>query len=137
MIESVHIDCRNDMETSNTRIAAEVVSNSRHSAITPERVSQVFGVGLNTAKQTIAVTTQKGVRRAIHPLNRRYRVDHLDLHRNRLGGQWYVDHLLPLRRSRLIRTQERGYIRTATCPKFTLFDLAPKSPTHLALFAMT
>ena len=92
MIESVHIESRNDTETCDIRTTAEVKSNTRHSKITPERVSQVFGVGLSTAKLTLAVTTQKGVRQAIHPLNRRYRVDHLDLHRNRLGGQWYVDH---------------------------------------------
>ena len=99
LIESVHVESRQDIDTTDNRSAAEVVSNTRHSVITPERVSQVFGVGLNTAKQTIAVTTQKGIRRAIHPLNRRYRVDHLDLHRNRLGGQWYVDHFTAQKKS--------------------------------------
>ena len=99
MIESVHIESRNDTETCDIRTTAEVKSNTRHSKITPERVSQVFGVGLSTAKLTLAVTTQKGVRQAIHPLNRRYRVDHLDLHRNRLGGQWYVDHFTAQKKS--------------------------------------
>eukprot|EP00956_Cyclotella_meneghiniana_P012523 scaffold17820_cov42-Cyclotella_meneghiniana.AAC.5 len=99
LIESVHVESRQDIDTTDNRSAAEVVSNTRHSVITPERVSQVFGVGLNTAEQTITVTTQKGIRRAIHPLNRRYRVNHLDLHRNRLGGQWYVDHFTAQKKS--------------------------------------
>lgn len=98
MIESVHVESRND-HTPAMRHASEVISNTRHSVITPERVSRVFGVGLNAAKQTIAVTTQKGVRRAINPLNRRYRVDHLNLHQNRLGGQWYVDHMSAQKKS--------------------------------------
>ena len=98
MIESVHVESRDD-QASAMRCASEVISNTRHSVITPERVSRVFGVGLNAAKQTIAVTTQKGVRRALHPLNRRYRVDHLDLHRPRLGGQWYVDHMSAQKKS--------------------------------------
>ena len=40
----------------------------QHSAVTPECVSEVFGCGLETAKQTIRVTTQHGIRSAMHPL---------------------------------------------------------------------
>lgn len=40
MIESVHVDSRRDTETTNSRLASEVVTNNRHSAINPERVSK-------------------------------------------------------------------------------------------------
>jgi hypothetical protein len=40
------------------------------------------------------VTIQKGVRTAIHPLHRRYRVDHLHLNRRQLNGDWYWDTLV-------------------------------------------
>ncbi len=62
-------------------------------------MSRVFGIGLNAAKTTLAVTTQRGVRHAIHPLNRRYQVYHLDLHRNQLKGQWYLDHMTARKKS--------------------------------------
>ena len=74
-------------------LISEVKTNTRHSAHTPERVSRVFGIGLHKVKQTLAVTTQQGIRHAVNPLNRRYRVDHLDLHRTYLKGQWYLDHI--------------------------------------------
>ena len=38
-------------------------------------------------------TTKLGLCKAIHPLTRRYRLDHLDLHRNELSGKWTLDNL--------------------------------------------
>jgi len=82
-IESVNV------ETSH--YVASASSTTQHSSVTPERVSRLFGVGLNKAKDLLRVTTQRGVRTAVHPITRRYRVDHLDLHTNRLQGQWFCD----------------------------------------------
>jgi hypothetical protein len=62
------------------RKAHSLISNERHSRVTPEEVSRKWNVGLQTAKDTLRVTTQKGIRTAIHPLTRRVRVDHLHLH---------------------------------------------------------
>ena len=45
------------------------------------------------AKRALQVTTQRGIRTALHPLHRRYRVDHLHLNRRRLNGDWYTDTL--------------------------------------------
>jgi transposase len=44
-------------------------------ALSIEEASSKFGVGLETAQQTLKVTTQKGIRHAVHPLSRRYRTD--------------------------------------------------------------
>jgi hypothetical protein len=48
------------------------VSKQRHSAVTPEELSERWNIGLEQARQTIKVTTQRGVRSAILPLSRRY-----------------------------------------------------------------
>jgi hypothetical protein len=71
----------------------EVLSNARHSSFTIEHISKVFNVGTSKAKEILFTTTQKGVRLAVRPLNRRYRIDHLNLHHNDLGGKWTLDHM--------------------------------------------
>ena len=76
------------------RLASEMASKTRHSAITPEEVSRKFNIGIEKAKETLQVTTQRGIRHAVHPLHRRYRVDHMQLNRKRLNAQFYTDHLL-------------------------------------------
>ena len=72
---------------------ASVITKDRHSKVTPEELSRKLGIGLETAKRTVEVTTQYGVRTALHPLHKRYRVDHLHLNRHRLNSQWYSDTL--------------------------------------------
>ena len=72
---------------------SEVHSKERHSTITPELISRQFRVGIDKAKEILAKTTQNGVWQAVHPLTRRYRVDHLNLHREYLGGKWSMDHM--------------------------------------------
>ena len=41
MIESVHVESRQDVDSRDHRYSAEVISNTRHSAFTPERISKV------------------------------------------------------------------------------------------------
>ena len=92
-----------------------VVTNERHSKVTPEELSRKWSVGLQTAKDTLRVLTQKGIRTAIHPMTRRVRVDHLHLHRQRLRGTWYTDTLLSKVKSKLGNTCANVY----TQGKFT------------------
>ena len=68
-------------------------SKERHTKFTPETLSKTWKIGLDTATKTLQVTTQRGVRTAMHPIQRRYRVDHLDLHRTRLNTMFHVDML--------------------------------------------
>ena len=65
----------------------------RHSKVSAEIVAKRFQCGLETAKQTLKATTQRGIRNSVHPLNRRYRVDHLNLNRRRLHDTFYMDTL--------------------------------------------
>ena len=72
---------------------AFVGAKDRHSQVTAETVARKFRCGLETAQRTLKTTTQRGVRHAVHPLHRRYRVDHLNLHRKRLRDVFYMDTL--------------------------------------------
>jgi hypothetical protein len=70
-----------------------VGAKDRHSQVNAETVAKRFRCGIETAQKTLKATTQRGVRQAIHPLHRRYRVDHLDLNRKRLNDTFYMDTL--------------------------------------------
>ena len=95
--------------------ASSVITNDRHSIATPEDLARLWNIGIQTAKDTVRVTTQKGIRTAIHPMTRRVRVDHLHLHRQRLRGTWYADTLLSKVKSKLGNTCANVY----TQGKFT------------------
>ena len=45
-----------------------VMMNDRHSRVTPEEVACKWNIGLQTTKDTLRVTTQFGIRTAIHPM---------------------------------------------------------------------
>ena len=85
--------CYLEAET-NLRIIASAVTTDRHSVISAENMSKKWKIGIETAKRTMQVTTQRGIRTAMHPITRRYRVDHLQLHKNRLNSHFYCDSLV-------------------------------------------
>jgi hypothetical protein len=61
-----------------------------------DKVARVWNVGLDKAKETLHVTTQKSIRYALHPIHRRYRVDHLlhlGLQARQIVKQFYLDHM--------------------------------------------
>jgi Reverse transcriptase (RNA-dependent DNA polymerase) len=99
----------------NQRTVSSFASTSRHSTVSPEELARKWGIGLETAKHTLRVTTQHGIRTAIHPMTRRLRVDHLHLHRHRLKGTWFADTLLSKVKSKLGNTCANIY----TQGKFT------------------
>ena len=68
-------------------------AKDRHSQVNAETIARKFRCGIETAQKTLKATTQRGVRQAIHPLHRRYRVDHLNLNRKRLNDTFYMDTL--------------------------------------------
>jgi hypothetical protein len=82
-----------DATSSDTRVTGAAYSSTRHSRVTPENLSRLWKVGLETAQKTLRATTQDGIRTALHPITRRYRVDHLHLHRRRLNTAFYTDTL--------------------------------------------
>ena len=87
-IKSINVDY-----TSGAVNIAQLHSTTRHSQFTPEHISKIWNVGIGIAKDILSTTTQKGVRHAVLPLSRRYRIDHLNLHAHYLGGKWTMDHV--------------------------------------------
>jgi len=69
------------------------ISKERHSAVTAEQLSERWNIGLAQSKQTLRVTTQRGVRSAILPLSRRYRTDRMYNQRKLRGQRFYTDTL--------------------------------------------
>ena len=90
-------------------------SSERHSSITAENLSRKWNIGIDTAKKTLQVTTQRGIRTALHPLHRRYRVDHLHLNRRRLNGSWFTDTLF----SKVVSIQGNVCAQVFTNGQFT------------------
>jgi hypothetical protein len=70
------------------------ISKDRHSAVTPEQLSERWNIGLAQAKQTILVTTQRGIRSAILPLSRRYRTDRMYNQKKLRNQRFYTDTLI-------------------------------------------
>ena len=93
MISSVQVTTANREHSMETTTVSFVGTKDRHSQVSAESVARKFRCGLETAQRTLKTTTQRGIRHAIHPLHRRYRVDHLNLHRRRLRDVFYMDTL--------------------------------------------
>ena len=66
-------------------------TSEQRSIITPEILSRRWGVGLDTAKRTLQVTTQSGIRNVLAPGEKKVRqkLDHLAF--PNLSGKWYTD----------------------------------------------
>ena len=69
-----------------------VVQSRRHSSVSPQELSERFGIGNIQAQRTLRVTTQRGMRSAILPLSRRYRANRF-LKEKRLDGKFATDTL--------------------------------------------
>ena len=57
-----------------------VISNDRHSRVTPEEVARKWNIGLETAKNTLRVMRQYGIHTVVHLMMHHLCVDHLHLH---------------------------------------------------------
>ena len=64
-----------------------------HSDVTTENLSQIWNISLETAQKTLQITTQFGMRSAIHPITRCYHMDHLHYNCHRLNTTFYTDGL--------------------------------------------
>jgi hypothetical protein len=106
-----------------------VGSKERHSQVNAETVARKFRCGLETAQRTLKTTTQRGVRQSIHPLHRRYRVDHLNLHQRRLNDTFYMDTLF----SKIKSLNGHTCAQLITNGTFTrIYPMEPKSSHNIA-----
>jgi hypothetical protein len=65
-------------------------SSDRHSDVTPNDLSERWGISIATATKTLKKTTQRFLRSAVLPLARRYRADRV-FTRKTLAGDWSTD----------------------------------------------
>ena len=73
------------------RFVKAVITDERSSVLTPAILSKRWGIGLTTAKRTMQVTTQAGIRNVLAPGERkvRQRLNHLNF--PNLKGTFYTD----------------------------------------------
>jgi hypothetical protein len=59
--------------------------------ITKEILAKRWGIGLDTAHRTLTATTQAGIRRVLHPVERRYKTRQSHLRYPTLNTRFYTD----------------------------------------------
>jgi hypothetical protein len=88
-------------------------------------------MGIDRSRQTIKVTTQQGIRSALHPLTRRYRTDLMQSHLRRLNMTMYTDTCFASTKSlrqntcSQVWTDSQGYVHVDL--------MRSKMETHLSL----
>jgi hypothetical protein len=71
-----------------------MTTNKRKGTMTAQRLAKNWGISLDSAKQTLNVTTQRGVRTTANPsLSRRFRTNDRQLRYRRLRCDMYTDTL--------------------------------------------
>lgn len=83
------------LSTSLTGLSALQKYGASGKHLKPERLARNWGIDLSTAKRTIEVTTQRGVRTVLHPtLSRRFRTNDRQLRYRRLAIDCFTDTLI-------------------------------------------
>ena len=88
--ESLTRDNNIDPGNTDATLPPTFQSSDRHSDVTPQSLSDRWGISLQTASKTIHKTTQRFLRSAVLPLGRRYRTDRM-FTRKTLSGTWSTD----------------------------------------------
>ena len=128
MIANVHVS---GTGTSNCQVSGVTTSDRRNGVDAPT-LARNWGIGLEAAKKTIKVTTQRGVRTMVHPsLSRRFRTNDRQLRYRRLGIECFTDTLIAKTESR----QKNKYAQVfCTVEGWTrAFPMKLKSEAHEAL----
>ena len=73
------------------RWIASLATKDRGSVITKEVLARRWGIGLDTAHRTLTATTQLGIRKVVHPVERRYRTRQAHLRFPTLNTRLYTD----------------------------------------------
>ena len=68
-----------------------IYTDKKHIKLTGKSLARKWNIELKCARQTIDVTTQAGVRSALHPLTRWYQTDLTQLYYRRLNNTFYTD----------------------------------------------
>jgi predicted hotdog family 3-hydroxylacyl-ACP dehydratase len=77
--------------TAEDREVFAMSSAQRGPVITKEILAKRWGIGLDTAHRTLTATTQVGIRRVLHPVERRYKTRQSHLRYPTLNTRFYTD----------------------------------------------
>jgi len=91
--DMINISAAYDDNTTLSKIAS-TTSTNRQYRTTAERLANLWNIGLETAKKTVQVTTQKGIRTTTIPIEQRFRTRQAQLRYKQLGGRhgrFYTD----------------------------------------------
>jgi hypothetical protein len=91
-IAALTIANRDSKETSTV---AAIRTGDVTSSVTPENVARRWMVGIDTARTSLKVTTQRGVRSIPNPATRRFKTQMAHLRYPRLKGMFYADIMEP------------------------------------------
>ena len=72
-------------------MASTTTVKSNKGTVDAVELAKKWGIGLNTARKTIDITTPKVIRSAIHPISRCFRTKQAQLNYNRLDTTMYSD----------------------------------------------
>ena len=116
-----------------TRTMEAVVRGETTSVVNPETLSRLWLVGLETARDTLRVTTQLGVRTIKHPAQRRFRTALPHLRYPHLKGTWYADTLFFNLKS--VRGFNCAHVIGNGLGFTRFFPMVSKADAHLSLKA--
>jgi hypothetical protein len=95
MIKEIHMESMTgynsttycySMINQTVKIGATYSNSRKFTEALCNKVSHIFGVGLDTADRTLQATMQLAIRHAIHPIHRRFHTEVAQLRYPRLGG---------------------------------------------------
>jgi hypothetical protein len=112
-------------------------TTTRTPRITPELLSQRWGIGLQAAKDTLKVTTQKGIRHISGPLERRLRTRQAQLRYKQLSGRhgrFYTDTFFPSVSSISGKSMAQIYTNDISFTK--IYPMSSKSDTADTLLSL-
>jgi hypothetical protein len=94
-LEDISIAYNNDCVMNHPALRVSAIPTSQHlPRITKEKLAQRWGIGEVAAGKTIKVTTQKGIRNTLYPVERRFRTKQAQLRYPQLSGRhgrFYTD----------------------------------------------
>jgi hypothetical protein len=74
--------------TPTAKVSATKYTSQKHSDLLQDKISLIFGVGLDTAQRTLNATTQLVIHNSMHPIHKRFRTEVVQLRYPRLEGQY-------------------------------------------------
>jgi hypothetical protein len=118
-------------------ISATYSQQKKPSETIRDKITRIFGVGLETADRTLRATTQLALRHALHPIHRRYRTQVAQLRYPRLSGRhgkFHTDTFFSSTRSLSGCTMGQLYTNDLDFTKFYPMKRKSEAPDTLVSF---